>query len=40
MTDVIRNTPSDNYFAAQPRVVQRKKKFRNQKKNDEKSDSR
>lgn len=40
MTDVIRSTPSDNYFAAEPRSVKPKGKYRNTQNKDEKSESR
>lgn len=39
MTDVIRSTPSDQYFAAQPRVVKHKRKYRRRAKEEEKPPS-
>lgn len=39
MTDVIRSTPSDQYFAAQPRVVKHKRKYRRKQREEEKPPS-
>lgn len=40
MTDIIRSTPSDQYFAAQPRVVKHKKKYRRKEKEEEETEPR